>query len=96
MSNSTPRAALPPLPQSQVLGRETHFGGTKFPIYGYSAEQVEQIRRETVQACADLCAAEQAENRDLAKGSKTAMYDWMADGAGLCRGAILALLEPQA
>ena len=109
MSNSTQRAALPPLPNpmAQVVTIATDDGKKARVIRAldlkwivgadgqplYTAEQVEQIRRETVQACADLCAAEQAENRALAKGSKTAMYDWMADGAGLCRGAILALLE---
>ena len=100
MSKSTPRAALPPLPPPAVkAGEYAGPPGEGASENYWSAEQVEQIRRETVQACADLCAAEQAENRGLAKGSKTAMYDWVADGAGLCRGAILALLpvkEPQA
>jgi hypothetical protein len=45
-------------------------------------------RADERERCEQLCAAEQAENRQLAKGSKTAMYDWMADGAGLCLGAI--------
>lgn len=64
MSNSTPRAALPPLPLPRVLGRETQFGGTKFPIYGYTSAEVEQIRRETVQACADAAWAAAPSDED--------------------------------
>jgi hypothetical protein len=45
-------------------------------------------RKDERERCEQICAAEQAENREMAKGSTTPMYDWMADGAGLCLGAI--------
>lgn len=69
MSNSTPRAALPPLPEpgltrgTKLLPYEERYFGlaglakklgyTESPRYYWTAEQVEQIRRETVQACAE-------------------------------------------
>lgn len=92
MSNSTPRAALPPLPPPKLLGRETQFGGSKYGIYGYTAEQVEQIRRETVQACAAVCQALHAEYMGMAKGDTKPTYDYMALGALDASADILALL----
>ena len=91
------KITLPPLPEA--LSCDIQVGVHHGTLSYYTAEQMQERDRQVVEhvirACADLCAAEQAENRGLAKGSKTAMYEWMADGAGLCRGAILALLEPK-
>ena len=51
MSNSTPRAALPEPAAVYMRGCNIDIPeGT----YLYTAEQVEQIRRETVQACAAI------------------------------------------
>jgi hypothetical protein len=45
-------------------------------------------RKDERERCEQLCVAAQAEYRELAKTSKPAAYGWMADGAGLCLGAI--------
>lgn len=58
MSNSTPRAALPPLPDfEQVIYEKTRRFIPEDALQAI-AEQVEQIRRETVQACAAKVSAE--------------------------------------
>ena len=84
MSNSTPRAALPPLPAPAHRGPT----GTGAYFDSYTAEQVEQIRRETVQACAAKVSAED----DPYPG-----YDeWdrgYSAGIRFAVSAILALLE---
>lgn len=52
MSNSTPRTALPPLPPPAVkAGDYAGPPGEGASENYWDAEQVEQIRRETVQAC---------------------------------------------
>lgn len=45
-------------------------------------------RKDERERCEALCIAEQAESREQAKGCNTPMYDWMADGAAMCLGAI--------
>lgn len=79
MSNSTPRAALPPLPDfEQVIYEKTRRFIPDDALQAI-AEQVEQIRRETVQACAAMCEAQEGDRilKAVAKG---------------CAAAILALL----
>lgn len=94
MSNSTPRAALPPLPNpmAQVVTISTDDGKKARVIRAldlkwivgadgrplYTAEQVEQIRRETVMACAEI-AEREADN-------------WHVEPEKAIAAAILALL----
>ena len=81
--------ALPPLPApSLIFGIGDH---REF----YTAEQVEAIRRETVEACAAICRAEAHDFAEMIEGSRDARYDHMADGATTCEEAIRALLEKQ-
>lgn len=56
---------------------------------------VSLARAQALEEAVQLCLDEQAENRVLSRSSRTAtkssMYLWMAEGAGLCAGAIRAL-----
>ena len=85
--------ALPPLPAPKIA-----YGYVwKVPIAKhdyYTAEQVEAIRRETVEACARVCELEAKHNADMAPGSY-GMYDHMEQAALDCAGEIRALLEKQ-
>lgn len=92
MSNSTPRAALPEPAAVYMRGCNIDIPEGA-PLY--TAEQVEQIRRETVQACAEIAEAIVTQHwQDYKRGPHRAdpHYQGMSDGAQEVLDAIRALL----